>query len=43
MVVSLQMVNEDRMNGESEGNSLQLLTTALGCGLNDIPMVSKET
>ena len=42
-VVYLQMVNEDRINGESGGNSLQLLTTAPDCGLNDISIVSKET
>lgn len=42
-IVSLQMVNEDRINGESEGNSLLLLTTAPDCGLSDIPTLSKET
>lgn len=41
-IVSLQMVNEDRINGESERNSQQLLTAALDCGVNDIPVVSKE-
>lgn len=41
-IVSLQMVNEGRINGKSEGNSLQLLVTALDYGLNDIPLVSKE-
>lgn len=41
-IVSLQMVNEGRINGESEGNCVQLSMTALDYGLNDIPLVSKE-
>lgn len=41
-ILSLQMVNEGTINGKSEGNSLQLLMTALDYGLNDIILVSKE-
>lgn len=39
--MSLQMVNEARINGKSEGNSLQLLMTALDYGLNYILLVSR--
>lgn len=42
-IVSLQMVNKDRINSESEGNPLPLLTTALDCGLSVIRIASKET
>lgn len=34
--------SEGRINGKSEGNSLQLLMTALDYGLNYILLVSKE-